>query len=195
MDKLPLYELRIDPEADSFVSAVALVEEPAIEADFIAFNKQQEFSFSMDDEKMELLGPAMIPNLKIYRRNPDGMEYQVYFSEATIRQIAQTFFQKGFQSNINLDHTATPANTYIYQSYITDSTKGINAPKGLDLPDGSWVVGMKVTDQKVWESIKKGERKGFSVEGLFSFFNKQRDVDQEILETLTHLHNLINKSK
>ena len=42
---------------------------------------------------------------------------------------------------------------------------------GFDLPVGTWFVKMRVDNQKVWERIKKGELRGFSVEG--SFLNKK----------------------
>jgi hypothetical protein len=189
--QLPVYELKINEHADSFVEAIALVEEPAIESDFLAFNKTNQFNFSSDD-KMELIGGAMIPDMKIYRRDADGTEYNVFFSKETIRQIAQVFFKKGFQSNLNLDHTTTPANSYIFQSYIVDQEKGMTSPKGLNLPDGSWVVGVKVQDQNIWNDIKAGKQKGFSVEGLFQYFQKE-DEDAQILEALHQLNNLLQK--
>ncbi|RYE51543.1 MAG: hypothetical protein EOP48_18065 [Sphingobacteriales bacterium] len=96
---------------------------------------------------------------------------------------------------MNLDHTATPAKSFVFQSYIVDSNKGMTSPKGLNLPDGSWVVGVKVTDDGVWNDIKSGKRKGFSVEGLFEYFNKHQDEDAQVLEALQSLHNQLLKSK
>jgi len=165
--KLPLIELKIDEANESFVSAIALVESPAIESDFIAFNQVKNFAFS--DEKMELLGAAMIPDKPIYRTNNGGGFYAV-FSKDTIRQIAQVFAQKGLFNNTNIEHTIIPADSYVYQSYITDQSKGISAPTGIEAPDGSWIVGVKVNNDSVWQAIKKGQIKGFSVEGVFSLF-------------------------
>lgn len=196
---LPLYELRISPERESFVTAIALVETPAIEEDFIAFSSQQkDLTFSTDEEKMELIGAAMIPDMQIYRR--DGYkEFNVFFSKDTIRQIAQVYFQKGFQSNMNLDHSSTPANSYIFQSYIVDQSKGMTSPKGLNLPDGSWVIGVKVSDKEVWNNIKAGKVKGFSVEGIFQLFeqdfNSHIDQDeQDCVNLLKHINSVLLKA-
>lgn len=187
--EIPTYEIFIDENEDSFVSAVALVDRPAIEKNFMAFNEHKELKFSYDDKKMELLGPAMIPDMEIYRKDPDtGAEYNVYFSKETIRQIAQVFFKKQFNNNVNLAHTDIPAHSYIFQSYIVDEEKGINSPKGMKVPDGSWIVGMKVTDKEVWNDVKSGKVKGFSVEGIFQFTNQKAiepsEEEKEILELL-----------
>ena len=167
-----VYELKINPEQDFDVDAIALVEEPAIEIDFIAFSKEEvltdKLKFSMNDDKRELIGAALIPEIRIDRINKKTNErFKVFFSANTIRQIAQNYFKKGYQNNTNINHTSIPAESYVFQSYIVDSERGINAPNGIDLPDGSWVVGVKVESEKIWEEIKSGKLKGFSPEGLF----------------------------
>lgn len=169
---IPLYECKINEDENAFVEAIALVESPAIESDFIAFSQhQKDLTFSLNDEMMELIGAAMIPDKNIYRKDKAGQEYYVYFSKDTIRKIVQVFSKKGFQTNINLEHNEnSPANSFVFQSYIVDETKGMTSPTGLNLPDGSWVVGVKVTDSNVWADIKAGKIKGFSVEGLFELF-------------------------
>ncbi len=197
---LPTYELKINESTDSIVDAIAFVSEPAIESDFIAFSKYPvNMQFTTNDEKMEVMGAVMIPDLKIYRRLPDGREFNVFFSVDTIREISQVFFKKGLQSNLNLDHSDTSAKSYIFQSFIIDESKGINSPKGLNLPNGSWVIGCKVQDKNVWSDIKAGNRKGFSVEGLFEFFEMQKpeeeSTDKEILSTLAALNKLLTKNK
>ncbi len=187
---LPVYELKIDEENDSFVEAIALVEKPAIESNFLAFSAEQKnLTFSLDDEKMELLGAVMIPNMNIYRQREDGFEYNVFFSPDTIRKISQVFFKKGFQSNMNLDHSNASADSYVFQSLIVDKEKGINP---LDLADGSWVIGVKVNNEAVWKDIKEGKRKGFSVEGVFELIKHEfKTLGQE--DQLLTLINQLNK--
>lgn len=198
INDFPIYELKID-ETESFVEAIALVEKPAIQSDFIAFSQEQKnMTFSMDDSKMELIGAAMIPDMKIYRRNQTGEEYYVYFKKETIRQIAQVFSRKGFQSNLNIEHSATPAHSFVFQSYIVDEDKGMYSPKHLNVPDGSWVIGVKVTDPNVWNDVKEGRVKGFSVEGIFDVFkigfsNEYTNDLKECLELLKELNSLIFK--
>ncbi len=199
--ELPLYEIFIDEEKDSFVDAVALVDSPAIESNFLAFSTQQEnLTFSMDDEKKELLGAAMIPDMQIFRKDSKGQGYNVFFSKNTIRNIAQVFFKKGLQSNINLSHTNIPANSYIFQSYITDESKGMASPKGLELPDGSWVIGIKVNDESIWQEIRAGKMKGFSVEGLFQMAEveieqKHQSEETELLDLFQKINSILFKRK
>ncbi|WP_322518624.1 XkdF-like putative serine protease domain-containing protein [Chitinophaga sancti] len=196
---IPTYEIFIDENEDSFVSAVALVDKPAIEKNFFAFNEHTKLQFSYDDERQELIGPAMIPDIEIYRKEQNtGAEYNVFFSKETIRQIAQVFFKKNFANNTNISHTDIPAHSYIFQSYIVDDDKGIKSPKGIDVPDGSWIVGMKVTDNTVWQDIKSGKLKGFSVEGLFQFSDSQvkhdkSTTDEDLIAILKKFNSLYSK--
>jgi hypothetical protein len=196
---LPLYELFIDPETDRLVSAVALVEYPAIESDFIAF-AEASLRLQFNDDKMELLGAGMIPDLPIYRKDKDGYEYNVVFSKDTVREIAQQYFKSGFQANTNLHHKAIPAHSYIYQSFLVDESKGIKAPKGIDVPDGSWIVGVKVENADVWQSIKEGKVKGFSIEGDFRYKEVFENIKKQIKnkedeELLQLVKQFINKIK
>jgi hypothetical protein len=199
----PLYELKIDEEQEAIVNAVSLVKYPAIERNFLSFSKDElvDFIFS-SDEKMELIGPALIPNepiLKIDKKTKE--KYYVYFSSETIRQIAQTYLKRGFQTNLNIEHSTVPAKSFIYQSFIVDNERGIQSPKGMNLPDGSWVVGIKVLDSTVWQMIKKKEVEGFSVEGLFEFIESKAiptdDAadDLEVFNILKQITNIINKNK
>lgn len=188
MKDLPIYEIKVDEEDGAFVNAVALVKRPAIEKNFLSFNEH--LNFSVNEEKRELLGLALIPNMKIYRRDGDK-EFNVFFSKETIREIAQVFFKKNLTGNLNLFHTTKSAECYIYQSFITDDKLGIKAPQSFgDVPDGSWIIGVKVNNEHVWKSIKEGKIKGFSVEGLFQLVKgTEMEKTTDLLKELKALLN------
>lgn len=188
---LPTYELSID-DVESFVDFISIVEHPAIEKDFIAFSKEQKTHFNFNDEKMELIGPAMVPDQLIYRKNADGVEFQVFFTKDTIRTIAQSFFKRGFQSNLNIEHTEASADSYVFQSFIIDQSKGISF---MDLPDGTWVVGVKVNNESLWNDIKNGKRKGFSIEGVFNLTDAQFSYEKEAEEVLELLKQIQDRLK
>ena len=58
---------------------------------------------------------------------------------------------------------------YMFESFIINSQR-MPAPEGFeDLPDGSWFGSYKVDNEAVWNEIKAGTFKGFSVEGMFIF--------------------------
>nr|WP_315393954.1 XkdF-like putative serine protease domain-containing protein [uncultured Sphingobacterium sp.] len=167
---IPVYELKINPDEGMDVSVISLVKNPAVESNFLAFSKDSNhLKFNSDDEKMEILGLAMNPDVNIPRKEGD-FKYYVKFSKDTIREIVQNYFQKNYINNSTLEHTDIDAKSYVFQSYIVDEAKGVTAPTGIIANDGAWIVGMKVTDKKVWDLIKAEGVQGFSVEGFFNQF-------------------------
>ncbi len=183
---LPVYEMMINPEegSDVEVSFVALVDKPAIERNFLAFNSQHLY-FKADPEKRIIAGPAMVADTLIYRRDAGG-EYNVFFSAATIREIALKFSKKGYAKNLNLFHDPNmPADgVTVKDSFVSDKSIGVMPMAGFeDLPDGSWFISAKVDNDEIWNRIKSGEIKGFSVEGNFSFVqNGQKHDSGYIIE-------------
>jgi len=172
---LPIYNLEIlsDVDSDMEVDYVALVDRPAIDKNFLAFNENNvQMSFAIQDEDEQIItGALMLADKPIYRNDENG-EYYVVFTKDTIKQIAQKFFAKGYQSNVNLMHDSGTKleGLTMFESWITDSKRGIMAMKGFeDVPDGSWFGSFKVNNPDVWKMIKDGKVKGFSVEGLFSY--------------------------
>lgn len=179
---LPLFEMMISPDegSDVEVSFVALVPKPAIERNFMTF-KSQTLNFAVDQDRRIISGPAMVADVPIYRKD-DGGEYNVFFSAATIKEIALKFAKKGYAKNLNLFHDPTmPAEgVTIFNSFVSDKSMGIQPMAGFeDLPDGSWFISAKVESDEIWKRIKAGEFKGFSVEGNFSF-KKSEQVEQKL---------------
>jgi len=195
MDKhvLPVYKCIINPAEDSplEVQAVALVDQPAIEKNFMAFKKQQPLFFTVNQQRQIISGPAMLADTPIYRKDADMGEYLVTFGKPTIQHIVEKFFSKGLLNSFNIMHkAAAPAEgTCIFESFITDASRGIQPMKGYeDVPDGSWFISAKVNNSAVWAKIKNGEVKGFSVEGLFSLLPvkmKKQYNNDEVLQSLT----------
>lgn len=142
-------------------------------------NKQ---SFAIQSEEQQIAsGPLMLADTPIYR-NDGGKEYYVVFPKDTIRKIVLKFFKKGYQSNVNLMHDASQAvdGVTMFESWITDSNRGILPMQGFeDAPDGSWFGSFKVENQDVWNKIKSGEFKGFSVEGFFNYKKEAQPMSVE----------------
>jgi hypothetical protein len=130
--------------------------------------KMQAFAVVNEEERV-VIGPAMIPNKRIFRRDEDGTEYEVFFTKDTIRTIAEKFYRKGFQNNGNEMHDSSkPVDMVFFQSWIADESKGIPKMKQFEsLPDGTWFLGAKVNSDEAWAKVKDGTFKGFSVEGMF----------------------------
>ena len=132
--------------------------------------ERQNFAIQSEEERI-ISGPLMLADTPIYR-NDDNGEYYVVFTKETIKKIAQRFFKKGYQSNVNLMHeqgNLTDGLT-MFESWIKDDKRGIKAMKGFeDVPDGSWFGSFKVDNDEVWQMVKEGKVRGFSVEGQFNY--------------------------
>ena len=134
-----------------------------------------------NEEKRIISGAIMLADSPIYRNDTTNGEYYVVFSKDTIFKIVQKFFKKGFQSNVNLQHNAKDkvSGVTMFESFISDKDRGILPMKGFeDTPDGSWFGSFKVDDDNVWEMVKSGEIKGFSVEGIFEYTRKETKEEQ-----------------
>lgn len=128
--------------------------------------------FAIQDEEEKIIsGPLMLADKPIYRNDENG-EYYVTFTKDTIKQIAQKFFKKGYQKNVNLMHDSgmIAEGLTMFESWITDEKRGIKAMVGFeDVNDGSWFGSFKVENDEVWQLIKDGKVRGFSVEGVFNY--------------------------
>ena len=165
-----IVELFIDEEAEVFgIDTISLVEQPAIESDFIALNDQKPVQFSTQDkEKRIVMGPALIPTKMIYRSNEEG-EYHVYFSKDTVRRAMELFFKSGYQRSSSLEHQHKLNGLTVVESWIVESELDKSRHYGLDVPKGTWMVSLKVDNDKVWNDyVKMGTVKGFSIEGYFA---------------------------
>ena len=132
------------------------------------------FKFGADD-KMVLVGPAMVPDISIPRVDDDGETYFVRFSAETIKEIAMKYMKEARTNNVNTDHEENTAGAYIYESWIVETPDDkANTVYGYDVPIGTWMIAMKVDDKNTWDRIKAGELRGFSIEGIL--------VDMEELE-------------
>jgi len=164
-------ELLIDEESEQFgVEAISLVFSPAIEEHFIFLNKGERFTFAqVDEEKRLLIGPALIPNKNIPRFDQqNNEEYEVYFSEATVAQAAELFLKEKRTDAYTVEHKDDVNGLSVFESWIVqDSKKDKAALYGFDVPVGTWMVSVKVHNDEVWNQVKGGEYRGFSIEGWF----------------------------
>jgi hypothetical protein len=163
---LPVYSLVVNDDEGTGVDFVALVNAPAIERNFQAFNNR--VKFTANEDKRLVTGPLMIPESMIFRRDEKFGEYYVTYTAETIKKIAEKFMQNQYISNVNTEHKTPVKDVFMIESFITDVDRGIGSPKGFeDLPEGTWFGTYKVNNEDVWNQVKDGTFKGFSVEGDF----------------------------
>lgn len=173
-----LIELGIIPEIlENGVEMISLVEMPAIETDFMYFNKVEgketiKYEFKLqNEEKRIVVGPAMIPAMNILRKNDKtGDTYNVVFSEETILESMKKFMKESRTNSTDIHHSGDSAKSYVYESWIVeDPTRDkANLLYGFNVPKGTWMVAMQIEDTGIWNRVKSGELRGFSIEGFFS---------------------------
>jgi len=164
-----IVELILDEDQEIGIEAISVVENPAIEEDFIAL-KSQEFKLAeVDNEKRILMGALLIPNKPIYRRNGED-EYYIYFSKDTVLKASQMYLMQGKQNNSTLEHQYQLNGLSLVESWIVeDKVHDKSVKYGMDLPLGTWVGAVKVNNEQIWqEFVKTGKVKGFSIEGYFA---------------------------
>ena len=179
---MKLYELLIDEENEfSGVNAVSIVENPAIQSDFIALADQKPVLLARTNEdKRILMGAALIPDKPIYR-NIDGEEFYIYFSKETIAKVAEKFYKDSNQKNATLEHQQPIEGMTIFESWLVEDEQFDKSRKyGLNVPVGTWMISMKVDDEQIWQEYVKDDKVfGFSIEGQFA--NALRsDVDMPL---------------
>ena len=166
---MKLFELTIDDEFLDEVFAISFVEEPAIESNFVWFDKEKVQFEKIDNEKRLVVGPVLIPDKKILRIDGEGQPYEVFFRPETIEKLAQGYLKKGYQSKSTLEHEKKVSGVTLVESWIKTSKLDKSNSYGLNLPIGTWVGMFKVDNDEIWNDyVKNGEVKGLSIEGLFS---------------------------
>jgi len=180
---MKLYELLID-ENDlllSGVHALSIVENPAIQSDFIALGDQKPVLLAeVSKDKQILMGAALIPDKPIYRKDGDE-EYYVYFSKETIAKTAEAFFRNNNQNNATLEHSEVLENMTVFESWIVEDPEFDKSKKyGLEVPEGTWMVSMKVDDKDVWDNyVRDNKVFGFSIEGKFANVLRKESSDMD----------------
>lgn len=178
-NNLPLFELTYTQDWFEESLKLSLVEDPAIEVDFLKFNKEKKMQFSVDEDKKIVFGAAMIPDLKIFRYDEQFGEYFVYFTAETIEKIATHFME---HKRFNLEHQTDTDKVQILQSFIKGN--GVSVEQFSDLPDGTWFVSARINDDALWAEVKEGKFNGFSVESFFDYNfsknNKQEKINHKM---------------
>lgn len=207
---MKIIELIIDEQMElSGIDAISIVENPAIEENWIALKgEQKEYHFAeVDKEKKIIMGAMLVPDKPIYRRDEKEGEYYIYFSQDTIRKCMEMFFQNGNQSNATFEHKEEIKGLTMVESWIVeDIEKDKSNLYNLNVPVGTWMGTIKVENEVIWqEFIKTKKVKGFSIEGYFADkaktpLSKVVQVDETDLEIeaglqLLEIQNILKDAK
>jgi len=149
-------------------------------------------SFAIVNEEQRIIsGPLMLADELIYRNNEKFGEHYVKFSAETIKQIAIKFAKKKYMNHVNLMHDSEQRvkGVTMFESFIVDKKRGIMPMAEFNgVADGSWFGSFYVENEKVWQEVKKGTYKGFSVEGMFDYV-EPITAEQNALNQISKLLN------
>ena len=172
----PVYEALVTDEETGMLR-ISLVDIPAVESNFLAFAKEGEkpahLYFVKDEEKRIVRGVVMRADYPILRRNGD-YEYFIVFRADTIRVMAEKYLAESRQNKVDEMHNHEDVDEVrMVQYFIKDTAAGI-APAGFDdIADGSLFAEFHVLNDEVWEKVKDGTYRGFSLEGAFELAPEQ----------------------
>lgn len=188
-DKLKLIEYGLGEEEDNMgVYAVSLVSEAAIMVDFVALSKANLLLARVEDgEKRMLYGPALIPNQPIVRYDGNNEKYYITYSKDTIEQTAQEFLKRNMHHNHTIQHEMPVNNLTVVESWVTTGAHDKSMNYGFELPEGTWMIGVKVDDDATWAAVKNGEVKGFSIEGWFAPMSETQVQEKDLEKLLAEL--------
>lgn len=180
IDGIPVYQALVDDE-DKGMFRISLVDDPAIQSDFVAFADQKRLRLYavQDEDKHLVLGVVMRADFPIYRRDDKDGEFYIIYKADTIRKMAEKYLVEGRQNNVNLMHVEGSEVDGVHMVQYFIKGDGIN-PVGFEgISDGSLFAEFHVENEDVWEEIKAGTYKGFSLEGLFTL---QAETDKTFVE-------------
>ena len=196
--KIKKYRVGIDSETE----AISMVTEPAIESDFVFLSKDKAIvkeAFSTDEKHM-VYGAVLRPDFPIYRNDGEN-EYYLEFTSESIERMARDYMMNYRQGNVTIQHEEYANEVFMVESWIKqDMDKDKSVSVGLDksLPIGTWFCGFYVNNNDIWERIKSGELKGFSVEAMIDLedFAKVKKEDEfEMNETFwDKLKTIVNEA-
>lgn len=184
---LPVYKIIIPEDDETGIQYVSFVENPAIKEHFMAF-ADKKFSFEITNEEKRIVsGPAIVADMPIARNMPPMGQFYVVFDRESIWSLGKKLARNKRYSSINTDHDTTVEGVHMIEMFFIDRERGINPPKGYeDLTDGSMWASYLVDNDEVWEKVKRGEWKGFSIEGNFGM------EEMNMTETLTDVELLLD---
>ena len=167
------YRAKFNPNKKG-VYAVSLVTDPAMEGDFIQFEKENKLQFvKVDESKRRVMGLILEPNKEVLRFNKEtNTPYSVFFEKEDVEAVAYNFQKQGNQNNSTLQHDGTAIEGVSFvETWIVENPKVDKSTNfGFEYPKGSWMGVMQLDNEEVWnEYVKTGIVKGFSIDAFMQF--------------------------
>lgn len=178
IDGIPVFEALVT-DAETGMFKISLVDDPAVMSDFMAFDKQRRPQmYSVQDEEKRLVrGVVMRADFPIYRYSAGIGEYYVIYKAQTIRDMAEKYLAESRQNDVNLMHEdgSDVEGVQLVQWFIKGD--GVSVEGFDDIADGSLFAEFHIVNDEIWEAVKAGTYRGFSLEGVFDMV-PEKDVEK-----------------
>ena len=193
----PIYKAALtEDQNETGMYFISLVDDPAVECDFLAFDKVQNLTFKVENEEKRIVTGLVMPaDRPILRQDYNGL-YYILYDKDTIIAMAERFLAMGIANNVDTNHNfEVEDGVFLREMYIKDSERGIS-PKGFeDVEEGSLFATYHITNDEVWEKVKSGEFKGYSLAGVFKEVEFSEVEDDITEEEYNEIMGLINNIK
>ena len=165
MNSLPLYKVVLGENQESGMFRISLVNRPAIEEGFITLAEEEKPAFKFaNEEKKQVVGPIMIPDMPIYRNSPMMGEYNIVFPKDTIEKIMYKYSKDGLFNSFNIEHALDTQDVTMLEVWMKETDQDKSNSYGFNLPIGTVFVKAQVESDALWADIKSNELNGFSIE-------------------------------
>ena len=165
MNSLPLYKVVLGENQESGMFRISLVNRPAIEEGFITLAEEEKPAFKFaNEEKKQVVGPIMIPDMPIYRNSPMMGEYNIVFPKDTIEKIMYKYSKDGLFNSFNIEHALDTQDVTMLEVWMKEADQDKSNAYGFDLPVGTVFVKAQIESDALWADIKSNELNGFSIE-------------------------------
>lgn len=166
-NNIPVFSVNVDDPGCS-ISAMSLVDDPAMSIDMVCFSKEQNMKFSIQDETQHNILTCLVRvDFPILRVTPDGNPYYIVFNKDTAKVLCQRLMKDGMQQNISLNHNGKLIQgIQLQEVFIKDTEKGISPVGFEEAADGSLMGVYHITDDELWNDCIEGRFKGISIESL-----------------------------
>jgi len=185
---IPVFNALITDE-ETGMFKISLVDDPAVMSNFLAFDntrKVQMYQVENEDKRL-VRGVVMRADFPIYRYDQSFGEYYIIYKAEEIRKMAEKYLAESRQNDVNIMHEdgSDVEGVQMVQYFIKDSANGINPAGFEEMADGSLFAEFHVVNDEVWNAVKDGSYKGFSLEGVFDIVPEEdAEKTAEIVESL-----------
>lgn len=196
------FEAIYDEKTNKGFYGLSLVASPAMEGTFIAL-KEEDLKFKAVEERL-VMGLILRPN-KLVLRQGETEDFNIFFSEATVKNLAHDFLKNNYQKNSTIEHKTKIEGVSIVELWIVDDASNDKAnANGLSPMKGDCFGCMKIDNDDIWtDFVKTGKVKGFSIDAMVTLeksnfktnLNMEKTISQAIADGFSAFLSEFNKKE